>query len=107
MKVNWVLVGDTFFACCSSRLTFSCPLGMVDERAAALAIAADMIPWSVLLSESPILFFISGLSSFSERTEQRHPPFWSGGSEFAVSRRSATVRPPGHVLGSNTPRGLF
>lgn len=59
MNVNWVFVGDTFFACCSSRLTFSCPLGIVDERAAALAMAAEMMPWSVLLSDSPVLFSLA------------------------------------------------
>lgn len=91
MNVNWVLVGDTFFACCSSRLTFSCPLGVVDERAAAFAIAAEMMPLSVLLllvllllvllvllllSLSPVFIVFISVVSQKQRAE-RHSPFWS------------------------------
>lgn len=43
VKVNWVFVGVVFFVCWSSKLTFSWPLGE-EESAAALAIAAEMMP---------------------------------------------------------------
>lgn len=43
VKVNRVFVGDVLFVCWSSKLTFSCPLE-VGERAAAFAMAVEMMP---------------------------------------------------------------
>ena len=48
VKVNWVLVGVV--ACCSSMLTaFDPGGGEGNAEAAALAMAAEMIPWSELV----------------------------------------------------------
>lgn len=47
VNVNCVLDDDGFLdACCSKRLTFSCPLNAVEERETAFAMAVDIIPCS-------------------------------------------------------------
>lgn len=43
VKVNCVFVGEVFLVW-SNKLVLSCPCGVDDERAAALAMAAEMIP---------------------------------------------------------------
>ena len=51
VNVNWVLAElDLLDDCCSRRLLFSWPLTGVVGEAAASAIAADIIPWSVVFS---------------------------------------------------------
>ena len=51
MNVNWPFLRlGRFDGCCSSRLVFSWPLTGVVGEAAASAIAADIIPWSVDLA---------------------------------------------------------
>lgn len=52
VKVNWVLVGVVAAVCWSSKLTFPGPLGG-DGTAAAFAMAAEMMPWSVFPAKSP------------------------------------------------------
>ena len=52
VNVNWVLVGVEAAVCWSSKLTFPGPLGG-DGTAAAFAMAAEMIPWSVFPAKSP------------------------------------------------------
>lgn len=48
VKVNWVFAElDLFDDGCSRRLLFSWPLTGVVGEAAASAIAADIMPWSV------------------------------------------------------------
>lgn len=48
VNVNWVFAEpDLLDNCCSRRLLFSWPLAGVVGEAAASAIAADMMPWSV------------------------------------------------------------
>ena len=58
VKVNCVLAGEGFLEdCCSSRLTFSFPLCVIAGRAAASAIACEMMPWSDGESETANLLF--------------------------------------------------
>ena len=53
VNVNWVFVELDFFDdCCSRRLLFSWPLTGVVGKAAASAIAADIMPWSPDLSDA-------------------------------------------------------
>lgn len=48
VNVNWVFAELGFLDdCCSRRLLFSWPLTGVVGEAAASAIAADIMPWSV------------------------------------------------------------
>lgn len=52
VKVNCVFVGEGFLVW-SNKLVLSCPCGVDAERAAALAMAAEMIPWSEWFENSP------------------------------------------------------
>lgn len=52
VNVNWVFVGVVVAFSWSSKLPLFGPLGD-EETAAALAIAADIIPWSGFPAESP------------------------------------------------------
>ena len=53
MNVNWVFAELDFFDdCCSRRILFPWPLTGVVGEAAASAIAADIMPWSVDFSAS-------------------------------------------------------
>ena len=51
VNVNWVFAElDLLDDCCSRRLLFSWPLTGVIGEAAASAMAADIMPWSVVFS---------------------------------------------------------
>ena len=53
VNVNWVFAELDFFDdCCSRRLLFSWPLTGVVGKAAASAIAADIMPWSPDLTDA-------------------------------------------------------
>ena len=57
VNVNWVFAELDFFDdCWSRRLLFSWPLTGVVGEAAASAIAADMIPWSVTFAAAASVY---------------------------------------------------